>query len=79
MQGYDVVLVHEASDVITTMKGSSHPDLVLLSYKLPGLTGQQVCGCCKLTTSCSSASRFNVLLNVLYPFAACASSQADAP
>lgn len=41
-EGYDVVLVHEASDVIAAMKGSSHPDLVLMSYKLPGLTGQQL-------------------------------------
>lgn len=41
-QGYDVVLVHEASDVLAAMKGTSHPDLVLLSYRLPGLTGQQV-------------------------------------
>lgn len=42
MQGYDVVLVHEASEVIAAMKGTTHPDLLLLSYKLPGLTGQQV-------------------------------------
>ncbi len=42
MQGYDVVLVHEASEAIAAMKGNSHPDLVLLSYRLPGLTGLQV-------------------------------------
>ena len=42
MQGYDVVLVHEASETLSAMKGNSHPDLVLLSYKLPGLTGPQV-------------------------------------
>ena len=41
-QGYDVVLVHEASEAIAAMKGNSHPDLILLSYRLPGLTGSQV-------------------------------------
>ena len=41
MQGYDVVLVHEASEAIAAMKGNSHPDLVLLSYRLPGLAGSQ--------------------------------------
>lgn len=42
LQGYDVVLVHDASEAIAAMKGNSHPDLVLLSYGLPGLTGPQV-------------------------------------
>ena len=42
LQGYDVVLVHEASEAIAAMKSATHPDLALLSYKLPGLTGTQV-------------------------------------
>ncbi|DBA72534.1 hypothetical protein WJX79_008201 [Trebouxia sp. C0005] len=41
-EGYDVVLVHEASEAIAAMKGNSHPDLILLSYRLPGLAGSQV-------------------------------------
>ena len=77
MQGYDVVLVHEASEVIAAMKGTSHPDLVLLSYKLPGLTGQQV-------------SRYQFGIEVVFSiklahrppmcaFAACSSGQTKSP
>ena len=51
LQGYDVVLAHDAQAVVEAMKVSPHPDLVLLSYTLSGLTGSQVslCSCCSLT------------------------------
>ena len=42
VQGYDVVLAHDAQAVVESMKASPHPDLVLLSYTLSGLTGSQV-------------------------------------
>lgn len=76
MQGYDVVLVHEASEVLAAMKGTSHPDLVLLSYKLPGLTGQQV-SCCQVGFKVSSAT--TLLTDVPVCFAACSSNQAEPP
>ncbi len=44
-----MVLVHEASEAIAAMKGNSHPDLILLSYRLQGLAGPQVS---KHTPSC---------------------------
>lgn len=42
LQGYDVVLAQDAQGVLEAVKTSPHPDLVLMNYTLPGLTGSQV-------------------------------------
>ena len=42
LQGYDVVLAQDAQGVLEAVKASPHPDLVLMNYVLPGLTGSQV-------------------------------------
>ena len=48
LQGYDVVLAQDAQGVLEAVKAFPHPDLVLMTYTLPGLTGSQVSAatCC---------------------------------